>query len=269
MDISREGTPEETSEEILPGEPHKEDIPPEDALLRKKRRIIAVVELSVLVIGIVLVYVFYGKRLLTFFSSPTRVKAWLDGLGPLGVVVFIAIRAAQTLIKVLPAEVLEIGAGYAYGTWAGLLFCMIGTVTGTVMILFLMKKFGTKLLYLFVSKEKLESVAFLKDSKKLGVTLFFLYLISGTPKDIITYMIGLTPMKKRKFLLITCIARIPSVLVSTWCGAAMVQENYLLSAVIFGATTIVSLLCMFLYRIYEKKKKKKLALAEAPAQADE
>jgi len=245
-----------------------EEIPDSSDSLKKKRRIIAIVELLILVVGFVLTYIFFGKQLLAFFSSPTRVKAWLDDLGPLGIVVFIAIRAMQTLIKILPAEVLEIGAGYAYGTWVGLFYCMIGTVLGTLMILFLMKKFGTKLLYLFVSKEKLESVAFLKDSKKLEVTLFFLYLISGTPKDIITYMIGLTPMKKRKFLLITCIARIPSVLVSTWCGAAMVEENYRLSAIIFAATAVVSLICMLLYKVYEKKKKQKLALMEDPVQIE-
>ena len=258
MDISREENPEKISDSSAD----------ESELLKKKRRIIAVVELSVLVAGLVLVCVFFGKQLLAFFSDPIQVKAWLDRLGPLGVVVFIAIRAAQTLIKVLPAEVLEIGAGYAYGTWGGLLFCMIGTVIGTALILLLMKKFGTKLLYLFVSKEKLESVAFLKDSQKLGVTLFFLYLISGTPKDIITYMIGLTPVKKRTFLIVTSIARIPSVLVSTWCGAAMVQENYMLSAMIFGATAVVSLICMLLYKVYEKKKKQKLALAENPVQVE-
>ena len=256
MDISREENPEEIPEETPASSAE------EDATLKKKRRILAVVELSVIVIGFVLICIFFGKQLFAFFSVPTRVKAWLDGLGPLGVVVFIAIRALQTLVKILPAEVLEIGAGYAYGTWGGLLFCMIGTVLGTMLILFLMKKFGTKLLYLFVSKEKLESVAFLKDSSKLGVTLFFLYLISGTPKDIITYMIGLTPMKKSKFLLITCIARIPSVLTSTWCGAAMVEENYMLSAVIFGVTAVVSLICMLLYKVYEKKKLQKSAQAE-------
>lgn len=39
--------------------------------------------------------------------------------------------------------------------------------------------------------------------------LFILYFIPGTPKDILTYFVGLTPIKLSEFLVISLIARFP------------------------------------------------------------
>ena len=40
--------------------------------------------------------------------------------------------------------------------------------------------------------------------------LFILFFIPGTPKDLLTYVSGLTPVKLWQWLLLTTIARIPS-----------------------------------------------------------
>jgi len=223
----------------------------------KTLKILAIAGMAIAGAGFAAIYYFFGRQLLVFFSDPVEVKAWLDQFGIWSKIVFVAIRAFQTVIKIIPAEPLEIGSGYAFGTWGGLLYCMLGTFIGSLVILLLMKIFGVKLLYLFVSKEKIESYAFLKDNKKLGTTLFFIYLIPGTPKDLITYLIAFTPMKKSLFMLITSIARIPAIVTSTWCGAKLVEQDYKMAAIIFGVTTVVSLAAMFAYRQYEKKRKAK------------
>jgi len=223
----------------------------------KTLKVLAIAGMALAAASFAVIYYLFGKQLLAFFSDPVEVKAWLDQFGVWSKIVFVAIRAFQTVIKIIPAEPLEIGSGYAFGTWGGLFYCMLGTFIGSLVILLLMKIFGVKLLYLFVSKEKIESYAFLKDNKKLGTTLFFFYLIPGTPKDLVTYLIAFTPMKKSLFLLITSIARIPAIVTSTWCGAKLVEQNYKMAAAIFIVTTVVSVIAMFGYRQYEKKRKAK------------
>ena len=58
----------------------------------------------------------------------------------------------------------------------------------------------------------------MKDEQKLDNLIFLIFLIPGTPKDIITYFAGLTPVKFSHFLVITTVARIPSVITSTLAG---------------------------------------------------
>ena len=78
--------------------------------------------------------------------------------------------------------------------------------------------------------------------------LFILYLIPGSPKDGFTYFAGMLPVKLIPFLVVTFIARIPSVLSSTICGYTLPEQNYWLSAGVFVGTVALALLGGFVYK---------------------
>ena len=157
-------------------------------------------------------------------------------------------RTLQTVVKVIPGEPVEIAAGLAFGTFGGLALCLVGTAVGSAIIVLLTRTLGMKFVTLFVSEEKLRSCALLKSSDRLYLLLFFFYLIPGTPKDIFTYAAALTDIKLWKFFVITGIARIPSIITSTMCGASLCQKNYLAAAVIYGVTLMLSVAGMLVYR---------------------
>jgi len=212
------------------------------------KRSVVITFFLLLLTGVVLLYVFFADDFAEIVKDNKTFKAWLDQFGPISRLVFVFVRAFQTVIKVIPAEPLEIGAGYAFGTWGGLLYCSLGTFIGSLVIVAFTKIFGTKMLDVFVPLDKIKNLKFLQDSKKLSATLFAVYLIPATPKDIITYLVCFTDMKLSKFFLITSIARIPSIITSTWCGSELVQENYLASAMIFGITAILAGIGLIIYR---------------------
>lgn len=224
----------------------------------KSKAIAAACGLGLLAVASIVSYLLFGKKLAAFFGDPQALKFWLDSMGIWSRVVFVLIRALQTVVKFIPAEPLEIGAGYAFGIWGGLLYCMLGTMLGSTVIILLTKRFGMRLVRLFVSDKKLESLSFLQDSARLTPMLFWLYLIPGTPKDIITYLICFTSMKISTFLLVTGVARIPSIVSSTWCGAQITSGNYHSAALIFAATTVVSFAGMAIYKAVQNKKKQKM-----------
>lgn len=58
--------------------------------------------------------------------------------------------------------------------------------------------------------------------------------IPGTPKDMLSYVAGLTPLTLKEWLTIVVIARIPSLLTSVSGGAA--GENYLLAGIMLALT---------------------------------
>lgn len=75
------------------------------------------VAIGVILIAFLSVYFTFGKQLTAFVSDTQSFNAWLEQYKGLSAVVFILIRAFQTVIKIIPAEPLEIASGYAFGTW--------------------------------------------------------------------------------------------------------------------------------------------------------
>ena len=213
-----------------------------------KQQKVSIACAAVSVILFALMFVFFGSRMLEMLREPELLTEYIDGFGAYSQLVFIAVRTLQTVVKVIPGEPVEIAAGLAFGTFGGLALCLVGTAVGSAIIVLLTRTLGMKFVTLFVSEEKLRSCALLKSSDRLYLMLFFFYLIPGTPKDIFTYAAALTDIKLWKFFVITGIARIPSIITSTMCGASLCQKNYLAAAVIYGVTLMLSVAGMLVYR---------------------
>ena len=230
---------------------------------QRKKQIAVIIIAGIAIVAMIICYCLFGKKLLAFFEDTDKFKKWLDGFGTTGKIIFVAIRALQTVVKFIPAEPLEIGSGYAYGTFGGLFYCMLGTFLGSLVIIALTKIFGVKVVNIFVSQEQINSLRFLQNKAKLTTTLFIIYLIPGTLKDIITYLIGVTDFSMVKFMLITSFARIPSIITSTICGSALEKKSYALSIAVFVGTAILGLIGIMIYNKLEAKYNKQLDESKA------
>lgn len=219
---------------------------------------IAAIIICAAVLGVfIYCYIKYGKELYRLFSDPEQMRAFLEQFNGFDKLAFVAVRAFQTVIKVIPAEPLEIGSGVLYGTWGGLLLCFLGTEIGSLVIILLTKIFGKRLVELFVPIEKINSLKFLQNKRTVYRSLFIIYLIPGTPKDVLTYAAGLTDIDMKKFMLITGIARLPSIISSTWCGDQITGRNFDLAIIIFAVTAALSLICSLFYKKFTGGKSEK------------
>ena len=218
----------------------------------------AVISLALGLLGLlVLIWLRWGDRLMAFVSSPERVKIWLASMNGWDKPVFVAIRTLQTFAKVIPAEPLEIAAGYAYGTWGGFLLCLLGTELGSLMIIGMVKLFGHRFVNLFVPQEKIDSLRFLQREDRVWTALFILYILPGTPKDFFTFLAGLTKLNVWKFLLLSALARLPSILSSTWCGATLAEQNYWYAFAIFAGIAVTSFAGLLIWKKYHAQKQGK------------
>ena len=196
----------------------------------------------------IFVYLRYGKALWSLVTDADRFRAWIDRFGAWSGAVFVAVRSLQTVVKIVPAEPLEIGSGLLFGAVGGMLLCLLGNIIGSLVILFLTRKLGTRVLELFRLENKLRSMRFLQDREKRIALLFLFYLIPGTPKDGMTYFVGLTDVNLTEYMILTSIARIPSILSSTICGAFLGRRNIPLAIGVFAATAVLSLLGGYAYK---------------------
>lgn len=165
-----------------------------------------------------------------------RIEALPVGIEEMILVVLILL---QIVIAFLPGEPLELAAGYLFGGFKGTVLCLLGAFLGTAAIYFLMEKCGVRLITKMFSQEKVRKMQKIFKRKKTQMWIFILFLIPGTPKDLMTYVMPLTDVSFSKWLLIATFGRIPSIITSTYFAGSL-RRCDLTSAVTIGIITIVT-----------------------------
>lgn len=219
----------------------------DEDLYRRRRKTVSLCSFLLFVVILCLLTLFFTKRLAPYMGSSEELHAFLAAYGWKGRFILFGLQFLQVVVALIPGEVVELGAGYAYGALEGTLICLAGVAVSSSVIFLLTKKLGTPMVEAFIPREKIRQLRFINSEKKLKRLVFLLFLIPGTPKDILTYFVGLTDLRLLPFLSLTLVARIPSVLSSTICGQILGHNDYLTAAIVYAITGAVSILGYWLY----------------------
>ncbi len=229
----------------------------------KRKKIFAAAVVVLLIVFMVIVTIAVGYPLIQFIKEPDEFRALLDSFGLLGDIIFLLIVVFQVVIAIIPGEPFEVFAGIAFGVIRGTTLCLAGALVGTVIVFLLVRKFGVMVFELFFSREKMNNLRFLRNTQKNKLLLFFIFLLPGTPKDLLTFFIGLTDIKLSEWLIISTVARIPSVITSVICGSTIENEEYGMAIIVFSVTVIISIIGLLIYNaIIKHKNKKTLTVSE-------
>ena len=214
----------------------------------KQKKAISVCAVLIFIIFCALVGWLVGVPMVQMAREPEKFRAWVDGYGVLGKIVFVGMVVLQVLVAFIPGEPIELAAGYAFGFLEGSILTLAGFLIGSAMVYSLVKKFGVKLVEVFFDRNKINEFSFLKNPKKTRAIALILMTIPGTPKDFLSYFAGLTQLKMGEWLAIVAIGRLPSLITSTVTGAAAGSENYVLSIVMLGITLLITAIGAVYYR---------------------
>ena len=217
------------------------------------QKIAAIASIAVFFIVLALLAIFVGGPIVKTLGDPAAFRTWVEARGIWGRVLFVGLMALQVIVAFIPGEPFELAAGYAFGTLWGTLLVWIGAIIGTTIVFLFVRKIGVKAVEVFFPREKIDSVKYLRDEKKLNAAAFVLFLIPGTPKDLLTYLAGLTKIRLLPWILLTSVARIPSIVTSTISGNALGIQQYGLAIIVYAATAIVSGLGLLVYQRMQRQ----------------
>lgn len=222
------------------------------------RRILALVSAVVVASLAALLTYFLWNKISAIASSPEALRDIILSYGAGSYAVGLGLQILQVFVALIPGELIELALGYSFGFFGGTAVCLIGIAIATLPVFLLTKKLGTRFVEIFFSREQIENLSFIKSETKLRRLIFLLFFIPGTPKDLLTYFVGLTPLTLKEFLILTLTARIPSIVTSTASGYFFAEGNYLASAIIFAVTGALSIFGLWIYkRITARVKSKK------------
>jgi len=222
---------------------------------KTKKRIIVIFGLLFIIVAIYFLLPII-KQLMTE-EGRLLFKNKVDDLGIWGLLILTLLQLLQILLVFFPGEPLEILAGMCYGGFFGTLFIMISSFVFSALIFLLVRKYGKNFLYLFFKKEKIDKLLnskIFRNPKKIELVMLLLFLIPGTPKDMLVYIAGLLPIKTVNFLVISSIARFPSVISGVLAGSSFMDGNIFVSIIIYGITFLLVGLIIYIINKIDKDK---------------
>jgi len=191
-----------------------------------------------------------------YSSDPTLLSEYIKDNLLTGVLIFLGIQILQIVVAVIPGEFVEIAAGAAFGAFFGFVLSMIGVAIATALIFAVTRRLGKPLVYAAFGEDKMKRFEVYGQHKRRDAVIFWLFFIPGIPKDILTYAAPFFGISLKRFLVITLIARIPSVISSTIAASYAMQGDYLISVLIFAVCGIIAAVGYFLSERIMKKLEK-------------
>lgn len=227
--------------------------------MNKKSKIfkIIIAIFAILISVGIIIYLLPIFKNLTTPDGQIAFKEKIQNLGFAGLLMLFAMQIAQIFLIIIPGEPIEVLAGMCYGAFGGLIFIMVSAAIITTLIVLMVRKFGRKFVYEFCPKEKIDKIEnskMFKNPKKLELIIMILFLIPGTPKDLLVYVGALLPINPLKFIIISTLARFPSVISSTLAGDNLALGNWQVSLLIYAITFAIVGAIIFIVNKFDKSK---------------
>lgn len=220
---------------------------------KSKFKLIAIFSFLAIFVGL-LFFLFSGKNANVlkeiFNTSATKeeVRVSISKLGIRAYIVVFLLSMLQVLFTFVPAEPLHVISGVSFGLWKGMAVCLAGIMVGNTLIYLLYKLFGTKLTDYFASNVDFDFEK-AKTSKKIALIVIILYVLPAIPYGIICFFAATLGMRYPKYILITGIGSIPSLIVDVCVGHIAMSTSWTFSIIIF----VIILLLLVLMVIYKKQ----------------
>ena len=227
---------------------------------RKKKIMIfkSILTISVLIIFIgIIIYLFPIMKDLSTLEGQIEFKEKVSNSGLLGLLSLFGLQVAQIFLIIVPGEPIEILAGMCYGSLLGTIFIMISACIISATIFITVRKFGRKFVYDFCNEKKIakiENNKLFQNPKRIEFIMLVLFLIPGTPKDLLVYVAGLLPIKPLRFILISTFARFPSIITSTLAGERLAVGDWKMGIILYAIILVIVAIIILIINKFDRDK---------------
>jgi len=178
--------------------------------------------------------------LLRLYKDPEFLRETLKAWGWLAPAVFIAVQALQVILSPVPGEATGILGGFLFGLGFGFVYSTVGLTLGTIAAFWIGRWVGASFLRRFVAAHVWERLGFIVEAEG-AILAFIIYLIPGFPKDIVSYLFGISPMPAWVFILVSTLGRMPGTWVLSAQGAKTAAGQYVQLALLTALAVAVAI----------------------------
>lgn len=147
-----------------------------------------------------------------------RIREYIKSFGARAPIASVFLMGLQGIFAPIPASVVQLANGVVFGIFWGTVLNWIGQMAGATAAFFISRWLGRSAAEKLVGRVDAHGVVehFID---RWGVkALLLVRAIPGMPSDFVSYLLGLTSMPARKYLLVSAIGYIPQSLAYAWLG---------------------------------------------------
>jgi uncharacterized membrane protein YdjX (TVP38/TMEM64 family) len=231
---------------------------------QKKDFIISLITLAIIVGLIALLCVMLIPILADIFGGQDGRNAIeiINAHGARGVPILACLQALQVITTVVPSMLIQIPAGLVYGTWAGLMICLAGSIIGNMIVFSALRQFSTTIDHIFPTRRKKREEKARRPKKKSRLPFFlnpeslnrmphpelvafYVYLIPGIPNGVLPHIFARTKVSFARYLIAVVAGNAPATLVCTLVGDRLAHGDWrgaVVIILIFAACIGIALL---------------------------
>ncbi|MDI9569326.1 MAG: TVP38/TMEM64 family protein [Pseudomonadota bacterium] len=191
-------------------------------------------------------WLFVHGDLIQFFTNRNKAIDFVNSFGSLSVLAFIGLQILQVLLAPVPGEATGFVGGYIFGAVLGTIYSTIALAIGSWLAFSLARWLGLPFVEKAVSPAILQKYDYFMKHKGSWV-VFILFLIPGFPKDALCYMIGLSHMPVRVFLVVSTLGRLLGTAMLSISGDMLRNEQHG-PLWILAAVSLLAIVVAYIYR---------------------
>lgn len=212
--------------------------------------------LTLLIILLFSIFFTIKYNILSIITDQHKLIEFVNSFKTLSIFIFILLQIIQVIIAFIPGEVTGFIGGYLFGTIPGTIYSTIGLTLGSIVAFYLARVFGRPLVLFFVKQEYLNRFDYLMTHKGTSISAF-LFLMPGFPKDYLCYILGLSKISPRVFIIISTFGRIMSTFLLS-IGGSLIRNEHYKTFITFSVIVLIIIGFFYIYRNKIEDKLKKL-----------
>lgn len=183
--------------------------------------------LGIILIGIPLILILFYRDTLLSTDFWSQLPDRLARHSLISFLVLIVLQAIQIIICILPGQPIQLASSYMYGVIGGYCISIIGAIIGCLITYRLAHFLGVDAMHIIFGEEKVQNYMKKLNSGKALTIVFLIYLVPGIPKDLMSYIAGISNFELKPFLLVSTLGRSPGILGSLLIGYFWARKNYI------------------------------------------
>ncbi|HSK07518.1 MAG TPA: VTT domain-containing protein [Acidimicrobiia bacterium] len=170
-------------------------------------------------------------------TTPERFRAWVEGFGAWGPVVFFLAQAVQVIVVPIPGALFPPVGALAFGPWLALGLSLAGMALGSAVVFLVARRWGRPLATRLVGADRIHRYENLMTARG-GILMWLVFLLPLLPDDALCALAGISGISLRRFMVIATVGRVPAVAAGVFAMAGLEGAPpwvWGLAAVVFAA----------------------------------
>lgn len=177
------------------------------------------------------------------------IREYIRSFGAWAPFASVLLMVSQVVIAPVPASLIQLANGVVFGVVGGAILNLIGQMVGATIAFYISRSLGRAAAERLAGRVDEHGVIESWIDRWGGRALLLVRMVPGMPSDFVSYLMGLTAMPVRRYLLFSFLGYIPQSIAYAWLGENAADYFWWIVLAGFGISAVIALIIWAIRKI--------------------